>query len=348
MKNSLVRSVLCLLLMVSLVTVGDAANQSRIGTAGAQELLIPVGARGIAIGGSNMVFSTGVDAIFWNPAGLGRQVTSVEGIVSSMNYIADINVVYAGLGIVAGDFGTLGFTVKSISFGDIPVTTVEFPDGTGEQYSPTFITLGASFGKALTDRIAVGVTANLVSERILSMSATGMAINVGIQYQNLGTQGLDLGVTVKNLGTDLKFSGTNLLHKAEATTGLRGDQFYAVEAAANEMPSCLEIGLGYTHKFDEKNFAKVGGMFRNNNFQQDEYNLGAEYSFDNLFFLRGGYTMPGKNTKDPLAQREYIYDYTLGAGLHYNTGGLDLSFDYAYRHMKYFDASNIITLKVGL
>jgi len=339
---------LCLLLVVSLVTLADAANPSRVGTAGAQELLIPVGARGIAIGGSNMVFATGVDAIFWNPAGLGRQPNSVEGIVSSMNYIADINVVYAGLGVQAGEFGTLGFTVKSVGFGNIAVTTTEYPDGTGENYSPTFITLGATYAKSVTDRIAVGITANLVSERIMSVSGSGLAVNVGIQYQNLGLQGLDLGITVKNLGTDLKFSGSDLLHKATSNTGLRGSQLYSVEAAANEMPSCLEIGLGYTHKFDERNFAKVGGMFRNNNFQGDEYNVGAEYSFDNLFFVRGGYTLPGQNTKDAVQQREYIFDYTLGAGLHYIAGGVDLSFDYAYRHQKYFDASNIITLKIGI
>jgi hypothetical protein len=348
MKNTLMRSVLCLLLAVSIVAVADAANGSRIGTAGAQELLIPVGARGIAIGGSSMVFSSGVDAIYWNPAGLGRMTSSVEGMVSSMNYIADLNIVYGALGVQAGEFGTLGFSVKSISFGSIPVTTVEFPDGTGEKYSPTFITLGATYGKSVTDRISVGVTANLVSERILAMSATGAAFNVGIQYQNLGTQGLDLGIAVKNIGTNMQFAGSNFLQKAAATTGLRGTQFYNIEAASSEMPSSLEIGIGYTHKIDDKNMAKVGGMFRNNNYSEDEYNLGAEYTFDNIFFVRGGYTLPGQATKDVLAQREYLYDLTLGLGVHYNTGGLDLSFDYAYRHMKYFDASNVVTLKVGL
>lgn len=348
MKNTLMRSVLCLLLAVCVVAVADAANESRIGTAGAQELLIPVGARGIAIGGSNMIFSSGVDAIYWNPAGLGRMTSSVEGMMSSMTYIADINVVYGALGVQAGEFGTLGFTVKSLGFGSIPITTSAFPDGTGEKYSPTYITMGLTFAKSVTDRIAVGVTANLVSEQILAMSATGVAFNFGIQYQNLGTQGLDLGITVKNIGTNMKFAGANLLQRADASTGLRGTQYYSVEAASSEMPSCLEIGLGYTHKLDEKNSARLGGMFRNNNYQEDEYNLGAEYSFDNLFFVRGGYTLPGKSKKDVTGQRDYIYDFTLGAGVHYNAGGLDLSFDYAYRHIKYFDASNVITLKIGL
>jgi hypothetical protein len=348
MNNTLMRSVLCLLLAVCVVSVADAANGSRIGTAGAQELLIPVGARGIAIGGSSMVFSTGVDAIYWNPAGLGRMSSSVEGMMSSMNYIADINVVYGAIGVQAGEFGTLGFSVKSLAFGNIPVTTPAFPDGTGEKYSPTYLTLGATYAKSITDRIAVGVTANIVSERILEMSASGVAFNFGIQYQNLATPGLDLGITVKNIGTNMQFVGTNLSQLAQASTGLRRTTYYNVEAASNEMPSSLEIGIGYTHKIDDKNMAKVGGMFRNNNYSEDEYNLGAEYTFDNIFFVRGGYTLPGQATKDVLAQREYLYDLTLGLGVHYNTGGIDLSFDYAYRHMKYFDASNVITLKLGL
>jgi hypothetical protein len=348
MKNTLVRSVLCLLLAVFVVAVADAANGSRIGTAGAQELLIPVGARGIAIGGSSMVFSSGVDAIYWNPAGLGRMSSSVEGMMSSMTYIADINVVYGAIGVQAGEFGTLGFSVKSLGFGNIPVTTADFPDGTGENYSPTYLTIGATFAKSVTDRISVGVTANMVTERILAMSASGVAFNLGIQYQNLATPGLDLGITVKNIGTNMQFAGSNLLQRAEASTGLRGTQYYNVEAASNEMPSSLEIGLGYTHKLDDKNSARVGGMFRNNNYSEDEYNLGAEYTFDNTFFVRGGYTLPGKAEKDALDQREYLYDLTLGLGVHYNTGGIDLSFDYAYRHMKYFDASNVVTLKLGL
>jgi hypothetical protein len=339
--------VVCLVLVVSVAVMSDAANKSRIGTAGAQELLIPVGARGIAIGGSAMVFSSGVEAIYWNPAGLGRMTGGVEAMISHMSYFADINVIYAGIGVKVGDFGTLGFTIKSLSFGDIPVTTVTFPDGTGEQYSPTYLTLGVTYGKAITDRIAVGATVNVISERILNMSASGTSFNFGIQYQNLGLQGLNLGVAVKNIGAGLKFTGTNLLVAATTATGSRGQQSYSIEAVTNELPSSLEIGLAYTHKFDEKNGALIGGLFKNNNYQDDEYNLGGEYNFNNLFFVRGGYTFAPQADKDLTGERGYIYDYTLGAGIHYNVGDLDLSFDYAYRHMKFFDANNVISIRLG-
>ena len=151
-------------------------------------------------------------------------------------------------------------------------------------YSPTFLTLGRHLRKALTDRISVGVTANLVSERILEMSASGVAFNIGIQYQNLGTPGLEPGYRGEEYRDEYavrRFQSSPV--GPRQSTGLRGTQFYSVEAASNEMPSSLEIGLGYTHKFDDQNSATVGGLFRNNNYQEDEYNLGAEYTFDNIW-----------------------------------------------------------------
>ncbi|NOY60432.1 MAG: hypothetical protein GXO75_16090 [Calditrichaeota bacterium] len=48
------------------VYAGDA---DRIGTAAGTQVLVPVGARDLAMAGSDIVFTTGVDAIYWNPAG---------------------------------------------------------------------------------------------------------------------------------------------------------------------------------------------------------------------------------------------------------------------------------------
>lgn len=336
-----------LMILVTVATVAFAANPNRVGTAGAQELLIPVGARGIAFGGSYMVLATGVDAIYYNPAGLALQSNSVEALVSNMNYIADIGVVYGAVGVKAGEFGSIGFSLKSINFGNIPVTTVDFPDGNGQQYSPTYITLSGTYSKALTDRIAFGFTASLVSERIMEMSAGGVAFNFGIQYHNLAVQGLDLGVVIKNVGPSMTFTGSNLLVPATSQTGQRGSQTFSLNAASFDLPSLMEIGIAYTRKLDEKNAVSVGGLFRNNNYLDDEYNLGAEYGFNNIFFLRGGYTFSPQATKDPTGTSSYLYDYTFGAGVHYPVGDVDLSLDYAYRHLRYFTGNNVIALRLG-
>jgi hypothetical protein len=342
------RSVVCLVLLVAVVGAVEAANKNRIGTAGAQELLVPVGARGIAIGPSSMVFAPGAEGIYWNPAGLSRMTRGVEAMASWMSYIADINVSYGAIGIEAGDFGHVGFTLKNVGFGDIPVTTEDFPDGTGEMFSPTYLTIGVTYSKLLTDRISVGLTGNIVSERIQGLSATGFALNIGLQYFNLGVNGLNLGVAVKNVGPSMQFDGSDLLVKgtaSDATT--RGEQFYQVVSAAFEMPSSMEIGLSYKLPFDEANNLQLGGVFRNNNYQEDEWNLGGEYVFNNLLFLRGGYTFSPQTDNDPTGERGYIYDYTVGAGVQSDVGGMLIGFDYAYRHAKYFDGNHVITVLLG-
>jgi hypothetical protein len=350
MTSNVKRSVVCLVLLLGLLSMtAIGANKNRIGTSGAQELLIPVGARGIALGFSGSLFIKGLDAIYWNPAGLSRMDNEVEVMFSHMSYIADIGVSYGAVGVNVGDFGHLGFTLKSLSFGDIPETTELYPDGTGAHYSPAFLTLGMTFSKELTDRISVGATGYLLSEKILDVSATGMCFDIGLQYQNLGVEGLALSVVVKSVGPNMTFDGSGTYKSATANDGsIRGFQTLKTELASFEMPSNLEIGLAFTPRLDESNNLAVAAAFRNNNYTEDEYNIGAEYSFMNMMFLRGGYTLSPQTDKDIATDtRGYIYDWSLGMGVHYNTGGVDLSFDYAYRNVKYFDGNQVFTLKVG-
>jgi len=349
MTSNVKRSVVCLVLLFGMLSMTAlAANKNRIGTSGAQELLIPVGARGVALGFSGSLFIKGVDAIYWNPAGLSRMENAVEVMFSQMSYIADIGISYGAIGVRVGDFGHLGFSIKSLSFGDIPVTTELYPDGTGTTYSPSFLTLGATYSRLLTDRISVGVNMYLVSEKILNVSASGMCFDIGVQYQNLGIQGLALSVAVKNIGPNMTYDGSGAYKVAAPQDGsIRGAATLKTEMASFEMPANLEIGFGYSPKLDDKNTVNFGAAFRNNNYLEDEYNLGAEYSYMNTVFLRGGYSLSPQTDKDLTNAKGYIYDWTLGAGVHYLTGGVDLSFDYAYRNVKYFDGNHTLTLKVG-
>jgi len=348
MTRNAMHTAVCIVLLLGLLSMTTlAANKDRTGTAGAQELLIPVGARGVGLGLSGSLFITGVDAIYWNPAGLSRMNNSVQAMFSSMSYIADINVAYGAVAVNAGDFGTLGFSIKSLAFGDIPVTTVDFPDGTGDQYSPTYLTIGASYSKALTDRISVGVNANIVSEKILQMSATGLTFDIGILYRDLGVKGLELAVAIKHIGPNMTFDGSNAYVNAQPQGAINGVSPYKIETASFEMPSNLEIGIGYSPKLDEVNSLSVGGTFVNNNYLQDEYSLGLEYAYKSTLYVRGGYTFSPQSGNDPTGVRSYIYDWSAGAGVHYNVGGVDLSFDYGFRNVKYFSGNNVFTFMVG-
>jgi opacity protein-like surface antigen len=329
-----------LLLMLSLPAI--AGDESRKGTTGAEQLLIPVGARGIATGGSFVASLTGLESIYYNPAGLDL-TQRTEVMFSYMNYIADINVSYFAFGTSLGDFGSLGLSFKTFDFGDIPVTTIDMPDGTGKNYSPVFLTAGLTYSKVLTDRISVGTNFKFITESIENTSANGFAIDVGVQYK-FNPQ-LSLGAALKNIGTNMSYSGQDLRGKTSVPGSDPGSQTAAYEIVTEsfQIPSYFELSLAYNYNFDEQNSLMMGSTFTANNSLEDKIHLGLEYGFMNNFFIRGGYNLLTEN------QDQSIMGFTAGAGVDYQVGsGIGIVFDYAYRDVKDFPTSNhIFTVKLA-
>lgn len=343
---------LALFLLVTVVPMtAIAGGDSRVGTNAAPELLIPVGARDLALGGSSIATTQGIEAIYWNPAGLARSTRNASAMFSHMNYIADIGVEYVAVGASFEGFGSIGLSIKSISVGDIAVTTEDQPDGTGGTFSPTITNLGLTYSRLLTDRISVGATATLISERFDKVSASGFAFSAGVQYAGLGgVNGLSLGVAVKNIGPQMQFQGDGLLRQGQVNDVLRPGTFYQVTAASFELPSTIEFGLAYAVDIGEQNGLNLSGMFQNNNFSADEYKLGAEYNYNNTFFVRGGYNLSEimKNTSLTVSdQTTFIYGFTAGAGIHYPVGNLDLTFDYAFRQVAFFQNNHVFSITLG-
>ncbi len=324
------------------VSVTFAGGDTKSGTSAAPELLIPVGARDIAMGGASVATTQGVDAIYWNPAGLGRLTERGSyAMFSHMSYFADMAVNYFAVSSSFGDFGTLGFSLKSLNIGDIHVTTDDFPDGTGEIITPTFVTLGATYAKLLAENVSVGFTANLITERIDRVSASGIGFNAGVQYSNLGrVNGLSIGVAVKNIGPQMKFDGSALINQV-AIGGVIHD--VKVDAGSFELPSTIEIGVSYSSKFSGDNSLTLTSLFQNNNFSLDEYKFGAEYSYQNIFFVRGGWNVAESRP----STTDYIYGPSGGFGLQYTLSDVAIGIDYAYRYTQFFDGNHVLTIRLG-
>ncbi len=320
-----------------------AGGGNRTGTSGASELLIPIGVRGIAMGQASVATSTGIEALFWNPAGVSKLEGSASVMFSHMNYIADIGVEYGAVSANFEGFGVVSLSIKSLAVGEIPITTTQSPDGTGSTFSPQFLTAGLSYSRELVDRISVGLTANLINETLGDATASGVAFNVGVIYENLGdVDGLSFGVVMKNVGPQMKYSGSALFVQADVTNYNRPPQYYTIDAASFELPSTFELGLGYKPQINAMNSLTVATTFQNNNFSGDEYKFGLEYGYNHSFYLRGGYSMSPKSQTD-----NYIYGLSMGAGIDYSFQGIDLKLDYAFRDVKYFSGNHVFSLTLG-
>jgi len=342
MKNIKKIFIIVFTLLLSVINI-YAGGGTRTGTGGAAELLIPVGARGISMGLSNVSSSSGLEALYWNPAGIAKLGNSASATFSHMNYIADIGVEYGAVAANFQNFGVLALSLKSLSIGDIPVTTTTDPDGTGKTFSPQMLTAGISFSRQLTDQVAIGLTTNFVTETLGDVSATSVAFNVGLVYDNLAAvKGLSFGIVLNNFGPKMSYDGSGLYQLADASNLQRSPQYYKITSAAFELPTNFELGFSYKPIVNEMNSLLVSGLFQNNNFSGDEYKIGAEYGYNNTFFIRAGYDMSPKSQTD-----EYIYGLTAGAGINYDFEGIGVKIDYAFRDVKYFQANHVFQISLG-
>jgi hypothetical protein len=316
-----------------------AGRTDKAGTAAAAELLIPIGARSIALGNSPLSTISGVEAMYWNPAGLAR--TSMTGVMfSHMRYIADINVNYFAAGTFLNNIGSIGIAVKSLDVGDISVTTEDQPDGTGEVTSPTFVIVGATFARQITDRISVGITSNYIYEKMAKVSASSYAFNFGVQYMGIGgIDGLSVGAAVKNIGPSLKYDGEGLLREAGIFDAIRKNSIVKIQAAASDLPSTIEIGLGYSMLLQTVGKLNFTSVFQNNNYSADEYKFGVEYIFNGLLSLRSGIAIAPEGDLN-----ENIFGQSVGAGIHTKLYSYNISIDYAYRAVKYFQGNHVFCI----
>jgi len=331
--------ILILILVATSIYAGDVARK---GTTGAEQVLIPVGARGIATGGAFLANITGLESIYYNPAGLDVY-PQTEAMFSYVNHLADINISYFAIGTSLGDIGSLGFDLKTFEFGDIPVTTENFPDGTGETYSPSFLTIGFTYSKVLTDRISIGTNLKLITENIQNTNATGFALDAGVQYRF--SEALMIGVAVKNIGSDMNYSGQDLASRTGIPNSIPGSSTgsYEVITEGFQIPSFFQLSMTYVLNVNEQNNLLFAGAYTANNSYEDIANFGMEYGFMNNFFVRGGYNFLVQNASD------YIYGLTFGAGLDYKIGGeVGFVFDYAFREVKDFPTANhVFTIKLS-
>lgn len=347
-KQMAVTAVLGLLLFSNFIFAGD---RSKYGTSAAPELLIPVGSRGTSLSGSMISSVTGVDAMYWNPAGLSLMTQKTEIMASHMKYIAGIDINYVGGAVdLGGGLGVLGASLKSMSFGDELITTLESPDGTGETWSPTYLTTSISYSRKMSDKIMFGTTFKIIYEQITTVSATGYAFDFGLQYL-AGKSGLRFGVALKNFGPSMRFDGTALeqYYEPSGTPSGTSNEPRRITLQDFSLPTTLELGISYDIPVGKKNNVMLSTTFQNNNYSSDEYRVGLEYNYNKIVFLRGAYAFtPDYKEEDGLLREDQtLFGPSFGVGLQYPFGNVKLGFDYAYRLTQRFDGNQWFTLTVG-
>ncbi|KAA3631616.1 MAG: hypothetical protein DWP97_12620 [Calditrichaeota bacterium] len=278
------RKLLIVISLSLLIACSLSAQISKVGSSGAQFLKVGVGSKYQGIGEASVAMTDDIYAMYWNPAGLvGIENSAVS--FTNVNYLLDIDLNYFGFAKSFEDIGVFGFSTTILSMGDQEITDFDNQDGTGEYYSASSYAFGVSFARQLNAQFAFGGSIKYIGEKIHHVSSGGIALDFGTMLYT-GFNSLRLGMSISNMGPKLEFSGSDLVYQ-DTQNGVP----VTVEKKSTpyELPLVFRIGLAYDMDFGPKSIVTVASEYKHPNDNEQQGSLGGQYSYNNMFFLRGGY-----------------------------------------------------------
>jgi len=326
MKIKLIRILVIVFFYTSIsFTQSFVSDVSKRGTSAATFLSIGQSSRAIGMGSAFVGIQGDPSAMYWNPAG----IASIEGIsflFDHTNWIADVAYnFFAGTYQIEG-FGTLGLSVIISDIGDMEVTTINQPDGTGQTFTATDFAVSLAYAVQLTENFAIGFNPKFIYQSIWNTNATSFAVDMGVQYRT-PFDDMILAMSISNFGTKMQLAGnsTLVLYDEDPLSSGNNDKIPAyLETQSWALPLIFRVGLAYEpFKIeDHKLTLALDALHPSDNYES--VNVGAEYIFMNIFSVRGGYKSLFLNQAEET--------FALGFGIKKQViGNVTLFFDYAYQ-----------------
>jgi hypothetical protein len=307
----------------------------KTGQAGLTFLKIGTLARGAAMGDAHTSLSLGAASVFYNPGGLGYLRGKVDAVISQVDWFADIGIISGAIAapitIGGGDrIAVAALSFVTMDYGDIYGTVIDL-DAPSSSYRDVGMidaseaVLGLTVAKQFTDKFSLGVTAKYVSQslpwydtggRISLGGAAGFTFadsvfqkasvstvvwDAGTMYQT-GFAGSVISMSIRNFARTQTYVRDGFRPPVTFNIGLSVEAF-------DMAPALLDAGHRLT--------VAVDGIHPPDH--PEKISVGAEYSLQELVFLRGGYKFNADERK-----------LSLGAGVRYTIQGIGAAVDYAY------------------
>jgi len=280
-------------------------------TAGFAFLLVPTGARAVAMGGAFTAVPGDPMGLYWNPATLaGMQDQMFTSTYTG--YLMDMQAGFAGWVDPSGD-DIIGVSVNYFYGGSFTRTTMSSPTGNGEEFSTNSVALGGTYVHKFGPSLAVGATAKFAYSSIDTYSGNAFLVDVGAWYKPAL---FSFGLAVRNAGIQTK-------------------AFYQ-----ENDPVPTTIAAGASSEFlDEKLLVAIDVSYP----LQGDFDaaLGLEYSPMEMLSIRAGGNLHDKDAADN-AGGGIIDALAFGAGSNWDR----FSLDYAFK--PFADLGNIHRISLGI
>ncbi|HPG42051.1 MAG TPA: PorV/PorQ family protein [bacterium] len=319
---------------------GSAFGQSKVGTTAASFLGISVGPRATALGGAFAAVADDATSLYYNPAGIARAGRS-QFVFAYTSWLVDTDFSWIGLMFNLDGTNAIGLSLTQLNYGEEEVTTVLDPEGTGEKWGASDISIALSYARNLTDRFSIGGNAKYIQEKLWNESASAFAFDVGLLYIT-ELHDMRLGMSITNFGTDMRLDGKDLLKRVDLDPDAIGHNENIVSRLKTDdwpLPLFFRVGLAMDVLKQEnlRLTTAIDALRPSDN--SEVLNVGAEMELYRLLFLRGGYKS--------LFREDSEEGLTLGMGLNFSTGpGFSWAFDYTFADFGLLEDINMFSLGV--
>ncbi|HEX7356842.1 MAG TPA: PorV/PorQ family protein [Ignavibacteriaceae bacterium] len=297
----------------------------RAGISTAQFLKIGVGGRATAMGDAFVAISNDVSALYWNPAGL-TQFSENQIMFSHNQWVVDINHDFIGAVYHLDDANAFGVSLTSLSMDQMKVTTEYAPFGTGEYFGFSDLGISISYSRKMTDQFSFGGTVRYIEESLDKLKMRGVMIDLGTYYWT-GLGSTRFAVVVSNFGNDLAPDGEVVL------VGNRTKSDWQ----SFSPPTMFRIGFAFEPYENEEHKVTTSIQLNHPNDNSENLSLGFEYTWNKMFFARGGYKI---NVDEQ--------NYSFGAGINVPISIANFSLDYAYANFTRLGSAHRFSITLGL
>ena len=226
-------------------------------------LKLGAGSRAVGMGEAYIAVASDASGTYWNPAGLAN-LSGTELMFTHNKWLQDITNEFAAFGFRSGKnaFGisfmssTIGGIERRVKASAEPLDVLNVHD----------IMLGFSYARGLGENLSLGTTVKYLYQKIYIESASGVAVDLGMQYST-PLQGLKTGIVIQNFGFMSK-----------------------LQEESTELPQTIRAGFAYQLPFQilSGEFLVAADWMKILE-STSHLNLGFEYNFIKYFALRFGY-----------------------------------------------------------
>ena len=285
------------------------------------------------MGEAYIAVTNDVSAIYWNPAGLTNSANN-QAIFSHATWLVDVQHEFAAASYHLDANNVIGLSFISLHTDPMQVTTEYQPTGTGNYFNYGDIAAGATFARKMTDQFSFGATVKYVRETIAELHTDAILVDLGtFYYMGLGSS--RFSVVVSNFGNNVKPQGSAVNGKGVTVTSFQDFS----------PPTMFRLGYAFEPYKEDQHRITASIQLNHPNDNAENVRVGAEYEFNDLFFLRVGVkrtigeSFLGKATST-------AEDLSFGAGVKLSLGLTTANVDYAFTNFNDLGSVNRISLAV--